>query len=101
MGTGPTFGLPASNASLSEPDRRFRRPDRHPDALESGTCEDEQAPKAGLVEFFDRIDQVPIERDAQATSLDPGVNRRVTLRRSVNVQESGGVMRSACSVHRE
>ena len=95
------LGFAASYGPFPEADRRLHRPDRHSDTLESRPREDEQAPKAVLVEFPDRIDQIPIERNAQATSLDPGVNRRVTLRRSVNVQASGGVMRSACSVHRE
>ena len=101
MWARPTLGLATSNGSLAETDRRLRRPDGHTDALESSPCEDEEAPETGLVEFSDRIDQIPIERNAQATSLDPGVNRRVTLRRSVNVHASGGVMRSACSMHRE
>lgn len=80
----------------------FHGADGDAGALEPGAGQDEEASEAWLIEVSDRVDQVPIERDAQATSLDPeGVNRRVTFRRSVSVQPSGGVIRSACSVHSE
>jgi hypothetical protein len=101
VGAGSALELSASDAALPEANRWSRRADRHANTLQPGASEDEQPPKAWLVELSDRFDQVPIERDAQATSVEPGVNSRVTLRRSVNVHESGGVIASACWAHSE
>lgn len=53
--------------------------------------ENQQAPEVVLVEFFDRVEQIAIERH-QAT--ESGANNLVTVRRSVSVQPCGGVIRS-------
>lgn len=102
VGTGTTRGFAAANRAFPQSDAVFDPPDRDTRALQTGTSEDEQPSESGLVQVPDCVDQIPVEGNAQATSLDPdGVKRRVTFRRSVNVHASGGVIRSACTVQSE
>lgn len=61
-------------------------------ALKLGAGQYEKTTKVVLVEIFDRIQQIAVEGH-QAT--ESGANNRVTVRRSVRVHPSGGIMRSA------
>ena len=102
MRAGAALSFPATHRSFAKPDRRAG--DAHGDtgALEARPGQDEETSEAVLVELFDGVDQIAIERETQATSVESaGVKRRVTLRRSVSVQPNGGVIRSACSIQSE
>jgi hypothetical protein len=63
-----------------------------PGPLELSPGENVEAAQLVIVEFFDRIEEVPVEGH-QAT--DSGANNLVVVRRSVRVHPWGGVIRSA------
>ena len=64
--------------------------------LEVRPGENVQASQIVLVEVLDRVEKIAVEGH-QATWT--GANSLVTVRRSVNVQPCGGVIRSAWSAH--
>jgi hypothetical protein len=61
-------------------------------ALQLSAGQDQEPTEIVLVEIFDRVEQIAVEGH-QAT--ESGAKSRVTVRRSVSVHPSGGIMRSA------
>ena len=90
--TAVAAALPASDHLLSHPDLRLVSVLNGSGTLELSPCQDLKAPQVVLIEVFDRVEQIAVERH-QATWT--GANRRVAVRRSVSVQPWGGVIRSA------
>ena len=71
-------------------------PGQRPGPVQLGTGQDEETAKVVLIEIFDRVEQIAVEGHL-SYATESGANSLVTVRRSVRVHPSGGLMRSAWS----
>jgi hypothetical protein len=70
-------------------------PRKRPGAVQLSTGEDEEAAEVVLVEIPDCVEQIAVEGHQEGYATESGANSLVTVRRSVRVHPSGGIMRSA------
>lgn len=84
--------LPASNTLLTKMDGGLGLDRETAATLQLGPGQNHESSQLVVVEVFDRVEQIAVERHYATES---GANSLVERRRSVSVQPWGGVMRSA------
>ncbi len=94
MRAGGARGLAALDPLASKPHLRLTAGNGRACPLQTGAGQHQETPELMLIEIPHRVEEIAIEgHGSYATSR--GANNRVIFLRSVSVQASGGVIRSA------